>query len=248
MNKLKYHIMKIIITGASKGIGKQIATQLSEAGHTLGLVARSSEILEEMTNTLPGKVFYKSIDLSQPIQTREGLIALISEMEGLDIMIANAGVGFLNAKDTWLWENEQTTIDVNVSGFVATCDIAFRHFQSHNQSGQIVGIASVAGIRGYRIAPAYHASKGFESIYLDSLRHLANYENLPISITEIRPGFVETELCQTEPQFWVTSPEKAARQIITATQKKKRLVYVSKRWRIIGFLMKLVPSFLYEKF
>jgi len=165
-------------------------------------------------------------------------------MNGVDIFVISSGVGFINQNLQWAYEKE--TIDVNVSGFVAMANVAMHHFLSKG-SGHLVGISSIASIRGDGDAPAYNASKAFVSNYMEGLRKKVSKSGMPIVITDIQPGFVDTAMAKGEGLFWVASPQKAAQQIYTAIKRKKKHAYITKRWRVIGWLMKAMPGFIYNR-
>ena len=100
----------------------------------------------------------------------ESFKGLIEEMGGVELVVISAGIGFINPELNW--PEEKATIDVNVTGFAALANVAFRHFEQM-QSGHLVGISSIAALRGSRIAPAYSASKAFVSNYMEGLRFRA---------------------------------------------------------------------------
>ena len=85
------------------------------------------------------------------------------------------------------------------------------------------------------------------SNYLQGLRHKFAKLRLPISVTDVQPGFVDTAMAKADHKFWVASPEKAAQQIFEAIRKRKKHVYVTKRWRIIAWLIKILPDWLIHK-
>mgnify|MGYP001469401312 FL=1 len=114
-------------------------------------------------------------------------------------------------------------------------------------SGHLVGISSIAALRGNSDAPAYNASKAFVSNYLEGLRIKAVKSRKPVFVTDILPGFVETRMAQGEGFFWVAKPERAAEQILAAIRAKKRRAFIPRRWRLIAFLMRFMPDFLIEK-
>ncbi len=107
-------------------------------------------------------------------------------------------------------------------------------------------ISSIAAIRGGE-APSYNASKAFVSNYLQGLCYLNAKSKNNVVVTDIQPGFVDTAMAQGDGLFWVASPQKAAAQIFTAIKKKKRHAYITKRWRLIGWILKILPDFLYNK-
>jgi len=141
---------------------------------------------------------------------------------------------------------ERYTNEVNVAGFTAVADWAFNFFE-HHASGHFAAITSIGGIRGSRQAPAYFASKAYQINYLEGLTQKAKKTKLPIYITDVRPGFVDTAMAAGENIFWMATVEKAAKQIFNAIKRKKNVVYVTKRWRPIAFIFRLLPGFLYKR-
>ncbi|MFQ5580943.1 MAG: SDR family NAD(P)-dependent oxidoreductase [Nitrospiria bacterium] len=235
---------KAIIIGASSGIGRELAKVLSQAGYVLGLAGRRSNLLAELQKELPNESFVKYIDVSQTEKAMVSVNELFSDMNDVDLVIISSGVGFINSELQWPQEKE--TIDVNVSGFAAMANVVMRYFLQKG-SGHLLGISSIAAIRGDGSAPAYNASKAFISNYLEGLRHKGIKSGLPITITDIQPGFVDTAMAKGEGQFWVASPQKAATQIFNAIRKKKNHAYITKRWKVIGWALKTIPDFLYNK-
>ena len=222
---------KAIVIGASSGIGRALARVLADHGYSVGLVARRAELLAEVAGQLPTPSFIKTIDVAKADQARRQLRELIDEMSDVELFVLNAGIGFVNPQLDW--DRERDTIDVNVSGFAATANAAVEHLQKRG-AGQIVGISSIAALRGNRAAPAYNASKAFISNYLEALRNRFRKANLPIVVTDVQPGFVDTAMAKGEGVFWAAPPEKAARQIFAAIANRKEHAYVTKRWRVIA--------------
>lgn len=120
--------------------------------------------------------------------------------------------------------------------------LVFKHFKKQG-FGHLVAISSIASLRGNRHAPAYFASKAFQVNYLESL-YLKTKEvkSGKIFITDIRPGFVDTKMALSNEIFWLVPLPKTADQIYTAIRQKKRKVYISHRWALIAFVLKIVPS------
>jgi short-subunit dehydrogenase len=230
---------KVIIIGASSGIGRELAKVFSAHGSVVGITARRLELLTEVQKELPGSSFVKRMDVAVTGEAMGLLEELIQEMGGIDIIVINAGIGFINRE--LAWDKEKSTIDVNVSGFAAIANVAMKHFMEKG-SGHLVGISSIAGIRGDPAAPAYGASKAFISNYLEALRFVAHVKQLPITVTDIQPGFVETAMAQGEGMFWVAPVRKAALQIFDAIKRKRAHAYITKRWRLIGWFLKIIPS------
>jgi short-subunit dehydrogenase len=235
---------RAIVIGASSGIGKELAVVLSQNGFAVGLMARRIDLLEELKSNLPNFAFLRRADISDPSCAMAILENLIEEMGGVDLIIISAGTGFINPDLNWAMEKK--TVDVNVCGFIAIANVAFRHFEQAGR-GHLVGISSIAAIRGNGAAPAYSASKAFMSNYLEGLRVRARKTGLHILVSDIQPGFVDTAMAQGPNLFWVAPPQKAARQIYKAIQRKAKHAYVTKRWSVIGWLFKILPDFLYAK-
>ena len=113
-------------------------------------------------------------------------------------------------------------------------------------SGHLVRISSLAALRDNRVAPAYAASKAFVSNYLQGVRYRFNKLKLPIVVTDVQPGYVDTRMAKGQ-LFWVASPETAARQIVAAIRGRKARVYVTRRWRLVAWLMRVLPDALYSR-
>lgn len=233
-----------IVIGATSGIGRALATLLASNGYVVGLAGRRVHLLTELQEGLGTACHIKAIDVSKPSEAIRLLQELIAEMKKVDLFVISAGTGFINPDLNWEWERE--TIDVNVSGFAAMANVASEHLQA-NGTGQLVGISSLAAVRGGGGSPAYNASKAFVSNYLEGLRHRFVKHNLPVVVTNVQPGFIDTAMAKGEGLFWVASPEKAAMQIFNAIQKRKSHIYVTRRWRLIAWLLKAMPDWLYYK-
>ena len=106
---------KALIIGASSGIGREIALTLSKNGYEIGLMARRVELLEDLQQEIPTKTHIAHLDISLPSEAIKKVQDMLSQMKRADLMIINAGTGFLNPKLDWL--DEQKTLDVNVYGF-----------------------------------------------------------------------------------------------------------------------------------
>ncbi len=234
---------KAIIIGATSGIGKELAQLLVEDNYLVGLAGRRVEILEKMK--LEQKNFSPlELDISKPDTIIEKLNDLASELGGLDLLIISSGTGDIN--EDLDFEVEKRTIDTNVLGFTCVADWAFNFFQN-SKKGHLVAITSIGGLRGSRSGPSYNASKAYQISYLEALRQKAVNMKIPVVITDIRPGFVNTEMAKGDGLFWVSSVEKAAKQIFRAIRKKRNIVYVTRRWRCIAWILKIIPGFIYNK-
>lgn len=233
--------MQAIIIGATSGIGRELAKQMSSLGYTVGITGRRTELLESLAQELFGRCFVAPMDLCNIEQSVIALEALIAQMGNVDVIVLNAGVGSNDAN--FPLADELATLAVNVNGFTAMANVAAHYFAKQG-AGHIVGISSVAAVRGGPIT-VYNASKAYVSHYLEGLR-CRFYRTQPgIFVTDIRPGFVATAMAKGEGLFWVASVERAALQIVRAIQQKRSIAYVTKRWWLIALILRLIPFGLY---
>ena len=236
-------IKKIIIVGVTSGIGRKMAELYVGAGNIVGITGRRKELLDEIENMFPGKIKTECFDVTGN-ENIERLTALIQKIGGLDILVYSSGIGELSKGLDW--KIDKLTVDTNVNGFIEIANWAFNFFieQGH---GRMAVISSIAANRGNSWAPAYSASKAFQSNYFEALAIKANKMKKIIGITCVEPGFVDTKMAKGNKRFWLVPLEKAAKQIITAIEKKKQKVYVSKRWWLVARLMRLTPFWLYKR-
>ena len=236
--------MKIIIIGATSGIGRRLAELYVENGNRVGITGRRVELLDEIQNLYPEFIETECFDVTQ----NENIIklkALVNKLNGLDLLIYSSGTGEVSKELDW--QLDKQTVDTNVNGFVEIANWAFNFFSSQNQ-GSMAVISSISANRGNSWAPAYSASKAFQSNYFEGLAIKAKRMKKNITITCIEPGFVDTKMAKGNKMFWIVPVDKAAKQIIRALGKKKRKVYISKRWWIIAKIMNWIPFSIYKKF
>lgn len=234
---------KAIVIGATSGIGEGLAKMLSDNNYTVGITGRRTELLEKLSSYRPKSFFTKTFDITNTATIAENLDELTTELGGLDLLIISSGTGDLNEKLDF--EIEKRTIETNVTGFTCVANWAFNYFENQ-KSGHLVAISSVGGLRGSGIAPAYNATKAYQINYLEGLRKKASKLQSQIVVTDIRPGFVDTAMAKGEGQFWVASVDKACKQIFNALNKKKKVVYITKRWKLIGLILKRIPRQIYD--
>ena len=231
-----------LIIGASSGIGRALAALLSQDGYRVGVVARRTELLIELQAELTGPCVVRTADVSQPDLAMPLVRELIDELGDVELFVICAGAGFENS--ALAWAPERDTIAVNVLGFAAMVNVAVSHLEARG-SGHLVGISSIAALRGIGGAPAYAASKAFVSNYLQGIRYRLQKLQVPSVVCDVQPGFVDTRMAGGD--FWLASPERAAQQIAAAIRGRRRHLYVTKRWRLVAWLMKYVPDALYSK-
>jgi short-subunit dehydrogenase len=235
---------KAIIIGATSGIGKGLAKILVDNNYKVGITGRRTELLDELKSQNPNSYYTRTFDITDTKIIVENLDALTTELGGLDLLIISSGTGDLNEKLDF--EIEKRTIETNVTGYTCIANWTFNYFKNQ-QSGHLVAISSVGGLRGSRIAPAYNATKAYQVNYLEGLRQKARKLNQQIYVTDVRPGFVDTDMAKGEGQFWVAPVEKATQQIFDAIKQKKKIVYITKRWRLIAIILKRIPRQIYDR-
>ena len=234
---------KVIIIGATSGIGKALALHYAQAGCIVGITGRRQHLLDELQQQYPQQIFTECFDVRGNDNTIH-MQTLLQQTGGMDLLIYNAGFG--DPSDTLDWTIEKTTYETNVKGFIEIVHFAFTWFLQQG-NGQIAATSSVAANRGNGLAPAYSASKAFMSVYMEGLLMKCKKMKANIVITDIQPGFVDTKMAKSDQLFWVTPVDKAVRQMVRGIEKKKWRVYVSRRWWLIAQLMKWMPAWIYHK-
>ena len=236
--------LNAIIIGASSGIGAALAKDLSRRGYTLGLAARRVDLLDEIAGQLGPGVVKRYMDVTDAENAMDQLRSMIHELGDIDLFVISSGTGHENPGLEW--ELERETIATNALGFAAIANVAAEHLVTRG-SGMLVGISSIAAIRGNGSAPAYGATKAFISHYLSSLRHKFAKLGSNVIVLEIQPGFVDTAMAKGDGLFWVASPEKASAQILSAIDQRRTHAYVTRRWRLVAWILRLLPDALYNR-
>lgn len=239
---------KVIVIGATSGIGKGLAELYSSKGFIVGATGRRTEILEELKRN-NANLHIKTFDILAPDSTAK-LQELIDEMGGVDIAIISSGIGFTNRSLSW--DIEYSITQTNVVGFIRMANHLYHYF-SQKGSGHLAGISSMASYRGLDLCPAYSASKSYVAVYLEALRRKAIKENKKskkqLMVSTILPGFIDTPLVsKNTPTIWMTTVDKAVRQMYRSLQRKQRKIYVTRRWRFVAALARIVPGYLYDHF
>ena len=235
--------MKIILIGATSGIGRLMALRYAEEGHTVGITGRRNDLLEEVKALASGNIFTACFDAAAADNVSR-VQSLIEDLGGIDLLIYNAGFG--EPSDELIPEIEKDTEQVLVRGFVDIVAFAFNFFIAQGR-GRLAVTSSVAALRGNGLAPSYSAGKAFQSIYAEGLNLKAHRLKKDIVVTDVRPGFIKTKMAKGAGQFWVAQPEKAAEQIMAAIAARKRVVYVTRRWWLVAQVFKVLPYWLYKR-
>ncbi|MCH3885964.1 SDR family NAD(P)-dependent oxidoreductase [Tenacibaculum aquimarinum] len=210
---------KAIVFGATSGIGYELTKILVQNNYKVAITGRRLEKLEELKSKFPAQIIIKQNDIQQIEDLEKVFFEMVDEFKTVDLIVQSSGVGFVNPKLEW--GKEEQTINTNVLGVTKLYTLAYNLFRKQ-QFGHLVGISSIASIRGNRSSPVYFSSKAYQKAYLESLYFKTKtIKSKKVFITDIRPGFVDTPMALGEEIFWMVPVEKAAKQIYAAIKKKK---------------------------
>lgn len=229
--------------GASSGIGYEVARLFIAEGYHVGVAARRMEPLKQLQALAPTRVYVAQIDVTAN-NACEQMRHLVNTMGGMDVYCHIAGVGWQNG--ALEPEIEHTTVQTNVLGFTRLLDEAFRLMGPIG--GHIAVISSIAGTKGLGPAPAYSASKAYQNTYVEALKQLALLRKLPITFSDIRPGFVDTPLLDNARFPMLMSVSKVARRVVKAVLRKESVVVIDWRYALLTALWRCIPTCLWVRF
>lgn len=234
---------KAVIIGASSGMGMEVAKLLLAEGYQLGIAARREDRLQALKQLAPDRVVTAVIDVTAE-DADSRLRTLIDELGGMDLYFHVSGIGKQNR--TLTPDIEVNTVNTNGMGFTRMIGEAYRYFAERGQ-GHIAALTSIAGTKGLGPAPSYSATKAFQNVYLQSLEQQANARGLNIRFTDIRPGFVDTDLLSGDFHYpLMLKPEKVARQIVKAIHNKRHVVVIDWKYAILTALWRRLPRALWR--
>jgi short-subunit dehydrogenase len=239
--------VKVFLTGASSGIGEALARHYAGLGATLGLVARRGELLETLKSSLASPCASYACDVRDHGAMQAAAADFIAKHGVPDIVIGNAGVSWgtltENARDAGTFRE---VLEVNVTGLVNTFQPFVAPMRSR-ASGSLVGIASVAGLRGIPGATAYSASKAAAINYLEGLR--VELRSSGVQVTTICPGYIATPMTARNPYRmpFILEADDAARRFARAIAARRSSVIIPWQMAIVGRLLRLLPDGLYDR-
>ena len=234
---------RIVVVGATSGIGLDVARLFISRGWFVGVAGRNTQMLDALKQENPSQVYTAVIDITHS-DAPERLSHLIEEMSGMDVYFHSSGIGYNNPQ---LDETKELdTRRTNGEGFTRMIGAAYRYFRLRKK-GQIVAISSVAATRGMGSAPAYSATKRFQMHYLQSIRQLATTDSLHLTVTEIRPGFVDTPLLRDGKYPMLMESKIVAQAIVKAVIRRKRLLTFDWRYRLLVAFWRMIPVRIWEK-
>lgn len=238
---------KIIIIGASSGMGMRIATDFARLGWRVGIAARREDRLKAIKELYPDRIEYMTIDVAAP-DAAERFYKLIELIDGMDYLLYAAGCGWHNpgldeARDT-------QTVETNVLGFTRIINAAYKYYRdtANLHRGHIAAITSVAGVKGIGVSATYSASKRYQWAYLQAIDQLAHQQHVNVAVTDIRPGFVDTALLSGDKNYpMLMSVDYVAPRIEQAIVRGRRVAVVDSRWAVVTALWRLVPDPLWRR-
>ncbi len=239
--------LTIFLTGASSGLGLALARRYAMSGAVLGLAARRGEKLEELAAELSATCFIYPLDVTEAEALAAAAEDFIARAGVPDIVIANAGISIGTLTED---RNDLTSfaavMAVNVQGMVNTFHPFIAQMRQARR-GRLVGIGSVAGVRGLPGAGAYCASKAAASVYLESLR--VELQGSGVKVSTIIPGYIETPMTAVNkyPMPFILPVDQAARLIIRRIERGASYAVVPWQMAIVARLLHLLPNFLFDR-
>jgi short-subunit dehydrogenase len=235
---------RAVVIGASSGLGREVTLLLLKDGWRVGIGARREERLMQIKREWGEQVEVAQIDVTTE-EAVEGLHMLIARLGGMNLYFHASGIGKQNPELTP--EVEVSTMHTNATGFTRMVGAAFRYFAQQGH-GHIAAITSVAGTKGLGQAPAYSATKALQNTYLQALEQLSNKRQLHIRFTDIRPGFVDTELLSGTHHYpMMLHPEQVAKAIVKAICQQRHIVVIDWRWHLLTMLWRRIPRWLWRR-
>lgn len=235
--------MKIIILGATSGLGRGTAELFAQAGHQVGIAGRRVTRLQESVEKYPNQMIYSEMDVNDP-NLESKISEMIEKLGGLDLFLYSSGVGKENYDLDYDIEN--WTNNVNINGFIKSICYIYNYFNVQG-SGHLAVISSIAGFRGIGGSSSYSASKAYQRIYFEAISQGAKSKNKNLTFSTIIPGFVDTEIIAGRNYPLTLSCDKACRIIYNGLIHKKRHIYVDGKWRFIALLMRIIPNSIWER-
>jgi len=234
---------RVLITGATRGLGRGMAGHFAARGYALALTGRKQAELDQLREELPRgePVITRVLEVTDIDAVASCIRECAAELGSLDIVVANAGVAFSTPAGEGRVDSIRQTMAVNVNGAIATCEAAVELFRDQGH-GQLVGITSVAKVRGMKGQSAYCASKAALSAYLESVR--CDTFDEPIVITELAPGFIDTDLNKdVAKRPFLVSVEKGTGVMVDLIEKRVEFSFVPPwPWKIVAAALRRLPT------
>ena len=233
-----------IVIGASSGIGREVARLLMRQGWRLGVAARREERLLELQKEAPETTEVMVLDVTKE-DAPERLRQLIARLGHMDLFFYASGIGKQNP--TLTEDIELRTVETNALGFTRMIGEAYRYFAARGK-GHIAAISSIAGTKGLGPAPSYSATKAMQNVYLQALEQQARGRGLHIAFTDIRPGFVDTDLLKGDYRYpLLLNPRQVAHGIVRAIDRKRHVAVIDWKYRVLTAVWRRIPRFIWRR-
>ena len=212
-----------LVTGATSGLGRGLALHYAREGTTVFATGRREERLHALVQEAGENIRPVVMDVTHTEETVETIRRLDEECGGLDLVVANAGIGGQCPIGKLTWERVKPVLDTNIHGALATLTAVLPRMVERDR-GHLVGISSLAAFRGLPGSAAYSASKAALAIFLESVR--VDLRETSVAVTTIYPGFVKTELTakNRHPMPFLMELDDAVRQMVRGIDAKKAVV------------------------
>ncbi|MCC7435341.1 MAG: SDR family NAD(P)-dependent oxidoreductase [Methanoregulaceae archaeon] len=234
---------KVIVVGASSGMGRELVRQLAARGDRVAAVARREDKLAELAAEHPQQILPFPHDVTQPESVPELFAEICRQLGGLDVIIYAAGVMPEVGATEYSFEKDRSMIEVNLTGAVAWLNAAADRFQNVGH-GTIVGIGSVAGERGRQGQPMYNTTKAALKTYLEALRNRLSKRG--IRVTTIKPGPTATEMTAHLKQTGMMGAEDAAERILRVMDSGKEK-FLKPSHAIIFAIIRNIPTGVFRR-
>lgn len=228
----------VVVTGASSGLGWEMAKELGRQGAAVGLLARRKEKLDALADLIRGhggRAAVAPANVAHRQETVAAIHSLRAQLGPIDVLIANSGVGLPTALDPMNMDEVDHMIRVNFLGVVYAIEGVLPEMLRRGQ-GQLAAISSLAAYKGLPGESGYCASKAAVNYYMEGLR--IQLRNRGIHVTTICPGFIKTPMTDvnTFPMPQLMTADYAARKILNAIARRKKVYNFPRR---LSFLMRL---------
>lgn len=237
---------RIIIMGATSGIGLRVAEIYAMAGWRVGVAGRKDEVMTRLKSRFPSNIEWKHIDVNEKSSSTR-LLELIYALGGMDIYLHASGICIEN--QTLVTDQETTTLETNVVGFARMIVTAFKYFRDRcGGVGQIAAVTSIAGTKGIGELASYSASKKFQQTYLEALEQYSRMNGIAVSFTDLRPGWTRTPLISPDRIYPMTmETDKVAAEIVKGIMRRTRVKVIDRRWAALYHLWNIIPSCIWTR-
>lgn len=240
----------VIITGASTGIGRELAFIFAREGYNIGLMARRLVLLEELkkeiTQQYPDcQTFIAPCDITHEEECRQTVVSLHQKLGSIDMFVANAGIGAPTPAFESNWKSVRAILQTNIMGTIASLEAA-KEIMLLQKRGHLVGISSIASFRGLPASSAYCTSKAALATYLEAIR--VDLKDFGVTVTSIHPGFILTPMTEKNKYMpFLLSASRGSEKIFRAIRKKKARYVFPWQMKMLTSLMHFMPDALYDR-